>query len=784
MCLLKVGGNSNKRLGAMNKLTNVVHSGWMIKSPPEQKLQSPLKIFRAKWKQRFFVLHKPSGSLPDQYELSYYTSEQCSKKKGTIDLEQCEQIIESLDSEQYPYLLAIKTVCRSKVRTYYLATHTEEDMGTWVQCLCRVCSLKQEDSPFVYCVVSATDIPDNRLSLHALSSTSSATAASTGPTPPSPAVPVPNNTNTATTTTPSVRSASSASPSTSSQLPRIPTPHPSSSTSSTNSSSHPHPHPHPAPSTSPQSYVFLNECTTGKRSERYGRTDSVDSVPEYQAPPPPPAKRGLLAAAIEHESPRQSLHDDSVFDVYDHPPTAGGVEGEGKESADAPNTEGQDVTDGRKRGEFGGSEVSLEDEAFYKVPPSSNGQLPLLKAKRGSESSDVDLNLNLNATVPLLKPRRSPRSACSSLCDRPGSTATETYDVPPPRHVSTSSQEGTGVGGLNSCPPTPPLRPPKPHSLQAQSPYQNLPTSSSAGNSYDSNSLSAVPSAPAKQSTVPFRYDVPRSSPFVCPPRDPSVLDVAPPAPAPRSCGPSGGHAYLNTVPGMGTTPPTPSVPPLPDTYLPARDRDPTEGAEDLLYADMDGLLPPPAVAGHAKPPPSGDLAYADMGGGGEWGQESAGGQAPPPLAPRPSARSGAALPAAKGVDSDIWSNVRTKSFIRSQPSASPSLPARPPPPLEPRRVALPARTEFASSSEDEDDLSVDGNNTHHDLSVVRMSTVPAAPDIDTEPELKYLDLALDPDPSRPQATASHGTPTEYREIDFVKTQALQDTKKARDMKK
>ena len=47
MCFLKVGDTNNKREGAMNKLTNVVHSGWMTKSPQEQKLQSPLKIFRA-----------------------------------------------------------------------------------------------------------------------------------------------------------------------------------------------------------------------------------------------------------------------------------------------------------------------------------------------------------------------------------------------------------------------------------------------------------------------------------------------------------------------------------------------------------------------------------------------------------------------------------------------------------------------------------------------------------------------------------------------------------------
>jgi GRB2-associated-binding protein 1 len=84
----------------------VVHLYW----------QFVLSRFHQKWKQRYFVLHKPSGSLPDQYELSYFSSDACNKKKGTIDLDQCEQIIESLDSDQYPHLLAIKTICRGKVR--------------------------------------------------------------------------------------------------------------------------------------------------------------------------------------------------------------------------------------------------------------------------------------------------------------------------------------------------------------------------------------------------------------------------------------------------------------------------------------------------------------------------------------------------------------------------------------------------------------------------------------------------------------------------------------------
>ncbi|ESO93663.1 hypothetical protein LOTGIDRAFT_98709, partial [Lottia gigantea] len=99
-----------------------------------------------KWKKRYFVLCKPSGSLPGQYELNYFSDEQCTRKKGTIDLEECEQIIESLDSDQFPYLLAIKTVCRGKERTYFLATATEEDMAKWVSNLCSVCGLKQEES--------------------------------------------------------------------------------------------------------------------------------------------------------------------------------------------------------------------------------------------------------------------------------------------------------------------------------------------------------------------------------------------------------------------------------------------------------------------------------------------------------------------------------------------------------------------------------------------------------------------------------------------------------------
>lgn len=99
-----------------------------------------------KWKRRFFVLFKPQGSLPHQYVLNYYNNEEGKKLKGYIDLEHCEQIIESLDLDLFPFLLAIKTFHKNRERTYFLAADTEDQMATWVRNLCSVCGLKPEDN--------------------------------------------------------------------------------------------------------------------------------------------------------------------------------------------------------------------------------------------------------------------------------------------------------------------------------------------------------------------------------------------------------------------------------------------------------------------------------------------------------------------------------------------------------------------------------------------------------------------------------------------------------------
>ena len=344
----------------------------------------------------------------------------------------------------------------------------------------------------------------------------------------------------------------------------------------------------------------------------------MDSVPEYQAPPPP-AKKGSHSHNGDHL--KNSFHD-SVFDVYDHPPTPSGKQ----EPYDRPRSGGQELYDRPRLDELGGSRASLEeeddDDDVYKVPPSAGGRASLLRVTRGSAGSDT---MDLSAAVPLPMPRNSPRSARSSLGDRPDSTAsggrplTENYDVPPPRRTSTSSQEGSGSA------PAPPQRPPKPHSLAAQSPYQNLPTNSKA---YEGGGLSTVLSAPPKTCSTALSYDVPRASTVISPPRDSSLLDHAPPAPAPRPCGPSAGPSYLNTVPGL---PNSPAVPPLPSTYQHARNGERAESG--LAYADIDNG---PTSA------PSVDRSYADMSGvGGGGGRGGQGLYQVPPVGPRPPARSG-----------------------------------------------------------------------------------------------------------------------------------------------
>ncbi|KAL0273217.1 UNVERIFIED_CONTAM: hypothetical protein PYX00_005946 [Menopon gallinae] len=127
----------------------IVYEGWLTKSPPSKG------IWKARWRRRWFVL-RHSGELPGQFFLQYYTDRNCRKLKGTIDLDQCEQVDAGLrfenSKQNYPHMFDVKT----PKRTYYLAAESESDMNKWVDCVCQVCGLKAATE---YSSVPYTEVP-------------------------------------------------------------------------------------------------------------------------------------------------------------------------------------------------------------------------------------------------------------------------------------------------------------------------------------------------------------------------------------------------------------------------------------------------------------------------------------------------------------------------------------------------------------------------------------------------------------------------------------------------
>ena len=319
----------------MSKIANgnVVYSGWLVKSPPESKfrLSGPWKIFRSKWKRRFFVLFKPQGSLPHQYVLNYYNNEEGKKLKGYIDLEHCEQIIESLDLDLFPFLLAIKTFHKTRERTYFLAADTEDQMATWVRNLCSVCGLKPEDN--------SPDLPPQRE----------------------------DESDTFTTIE---------------TVPSTVTKQPLNQQPSRNVSQH-------IPQTktdSVEEYLPLSTCTTGTKSNLL-RPDSIDSVPDEVAPSPP-VKKGMINEGdndVFHSSvydmPPKSHNgmsrtipaprittcskDDSMLEVYDVPPP-------GHPPRHSPSTPRSSSSESHKAD----SAYSSQSGLTYDYPPTSErGQI-------------------------------------------------------------------------------------------------------------------------------------------------------------------------------------------------------------------------------------------------------------------------------------------------------------------------------------------------------------------------------------------------------------------------
>uniref|UniRef100_H2PUB2 GRB2 associated binding protein family member 4 n=1 Tax=Pongo abelii TaxID=9601 RepID=H2PUB2_PONAB len=117
---------------------HVLYSGWLRKSPPEEKL----RLFA--WRKRWFILRRgQTSSDPDVLE--YYKNDGSKKPLRTINLNLCEQLDVGVTLNfnkkeiQKGYMFDIKT----SERTFYLVAETREDMNKWVRSICQICGFRQ-----------------------------------------------------------------------------------------------------------------------------------------------------------------------------------------------------------------------------------------------------------------------------------------------------------------------------------------------------------------------------------------------------------------------------------------------------------------------------------------------------------------------------------------------------------------------------------------------------------------------------------------------------------------
>ncbi len=84
-------------------------------------------------------LHAVTPSL-----LFYYEDCDLRRKKGSIDLTQCDEVQSLLHNDEHPHLFSIKTRDRNRSRTYFLAADTDGDMLKWVDCLCDILGMRED----------------------------------------------------------------------------------------------------------------------------------------------------------------------------------------------------------------------------------------------------------------------------------------------------------------------------------------------------------------------------------------------------------------------------------------------------------------------------------------------------------------------------------------------------------------------------------------------------------------------------------------------------------------
>ncbi|KAL2095163.1 hypothetical protein ACEWY4_009882 [Coilia grayii] len=120
---------------------DVVCTGWLIKSPPEKKLNT-----RYSWRKRWFVLRqgRMSGN-PDVLE--YYRTKSSRKPIRTIDLQECE--VQTHGEPQHlhkrPFQNQHLFVVKTATRVFYLLAKTQEEMNSWVQSISQICTFSVPD---------------------------------------------------------------------------------------------------------------------------------------------------------------------------------------------------------------------------------------------------------------------------------------------------------------------------------------------------------------------------------------------------------------------------------------------------------------------------------------------------------------------------------------------------------------------------------------------------------------------------------------------------------------
>ncbi|XP_015846320.1 GRB2-associated-binding protein 3 isoform X3 [Peromyscus maniculatus bairdii] len=134
---------------------DAVCTGWLVKSPPERKLQ------RYAWRKRWFVLRRGrmSGN-PDVLE--YYRNKHSSKPIRVIDLSECTVWKHAgpgfvRKEFQNNFVFIVKTTSR----TFYLVAKTEEEMQVWVHSISQVCNLNHLEDGAADSVESLSHMPSS-----------------------------------------------------------------------------------------------------------------------------------------------------------------------------------------------------------------------------------------------------------------------------------------------------------------------------------------------------------------------------------------------------------------------------------------------------------------------------------------------------------------------------------------------------------------------------------------------------------------------------------------------